>query len=254
MTVDNQPAGDLFGKSLPVGDFQAAIYAQVLTTLQRQHVQPVLLEEHEPDRQEGRQQLHPHAASRRSTSCCSRWTASSTRTSWPTAGKAASKISADNVISLPIDPLPTILLWNSQDRRRRRGQRARSGPFWNMNTWGVKLNLTPSERSTGPPDATVADLLAPASRCTRSRSCSSRRSCCSSFVRTTFDPTARLAASRDPEVRIREQQRLGLDDPLVTQYGRWLGDAVTGDFGQSEIVARGRAPRPSGAAWATRCS
>jgi peptide/nickel transport system permease protein len=56
------------------------------------------------------------------------------------------------------------------------------------------------------------------------------------FVRTTFDPTARLAASRDPQVQIRERQRLGLDDPLVTQYGRWLGDAVTGDFGQSEIT------------------
>jgi peptide/nickel transport system permease protein len=56
------------------------------------------------------------------------------------------------------------------------------------------------------------------------------------FVRTTFDPTARLAASRDPQARIREQHRLGLDDPLVTQYGRWLGGAVQGDFGHSEIT------------------
>ncbi|MBA2707701.1 MAG: ABC transporter permease [Gemmatimonadaceae bacterium] len=55
------------------------------------------------------------------------------------------------------------------------------------------------------------------------------------FVRSTFDPTARLAASRDPQVRIREQQRLGLDDPLVTQYTRWLSNAATGDFGRSEI-------------------
>lgn len=55
------------------------------------------------------------------------------------------------------------------------------------------------------------------------------------FVRTTFDPTARLGASRDPQVRIREQHRLGLDDPLVTQYGRWLKGAVQGDFGESEI-------------------
>jgi peptide/nickel transport system permease protein len=56
------------------------------------------------------------------------------------------------------------------------------------------------------------------------------------FVRTTFDPTARLAASRDPQARIREQHRLGLDDPLVTQYGRWLKGAVRGDFGHSEIT------------------
>ncbi|MBA2607696.1 MAG: ABC transporter permease [Actinobacteria bacterium] len=56
------------------------------------------------------------------------------------------------------------------------------------------------------------------------------------FVRTTFDPTARLAASRDPQVRIREQQRLGLDDPLATQYGRWLKGAAQGDFGKSEVT------------------
>ena len=55
------------------------------------------------------------------------------------------------------------------------------------------------------------------------------------FVRTTFDPTARLAGSRDPQVRIREQHRLGLDDPLVTQYGRWFKGAIHGDFGNSEI-------------------
>ena len=28
---------------------------------------------------------------------------------------------------------------------------------------------------------------------------------------------------------------MGLDDPLVTQYGRWLNGAVRGDFGKSEI-------------------
>ncbi|HVV36082.1 MAG TPA: ABC transporter permease [Acidimicrobiales bacterium] len=56
------------------------------------------------------------------------------------------------------------------------------------------------------------------------------------FVRTTFDPTARLAASRDPQVRIRERHRLGLDDPLVVQYGRWLKGASHGDFGKSEIT------------------
>jgi len=55
------------------------------------------------------------------------------------------------------------------------------------------------------------------------------------FVRSTFDPTARLAASRDPQVQIRERERLGLDDPIVVQYQRWLGNAVTGDFGQSEV-------------------
>ena len=52
-------------------------------------------------------------------------------------------------------------------------------------------------------------------------------------VRATFDPTARLAQSRDPQVQIRERERLGLNDPLVVQYGNWLKNAVHGDFGQS---------------------
>lgn len=54
-------------------------------------------------------------------------------------------------------------------------------------------------------------------------------------VRTTdtFDPTARLAQSRDRTVVQRERERLGLDDPIMVQYGNWLGDFVTGDFGES---------------------
>ena len=53
-------------------------------------------------------------------------------------------------------------------------------------------------------------------------------------VRTTFDPTAKLAASRDAaQVRAEMRERLGLDDPIIVQYGRWLGKAVTGDLGTS---------------------
>jgi len=53
------------------------------------------------------------------------------------------------------------------------------------------------------------------------------------FVRSTFDPTARLRASRDKTAVTRERNRLGLDKPLVSQYGTWLGKAVRGDLGQS---------------------
>ena len=33
MTINNQRSGDLFGDQLPKGDFQIALYAQVLTSL-----------------------------------------------------------------------------------------------------------------------------------------------------------------------------------------------------------------------------
>jgi peptide/nickel transport system permease protein len=53
------------------------------------------------------------------------------------------------------------------------------------------------------------------------------------MVRSTFDPTARLAQVRDPEVRAQERERLHLDDPISVQYGAWLGDVVQGDWGKS---------------------
>lgn len=37
----------------------------------------------------------------------------------------------------------------------------------------------------------------------------------------------------NPEVAAAERRRLGLDRPLVVQYARWLGKAMTLDFGQS---------------------
>jgi peptide/nickel transport system permease protein len=55
------------------------------------------------------------------------------------------------------------------------------------------------------------------------------------FVRATFDPTARLRSSREGAPVIRaERERLGLNKPLVEQYGSWLGKFVHGDWGTSE--------------------
>ena len=53
------------------------------------------------------------------------------------------------------------------------------------------------------------------------------------FVSATFDPTARLRASHDPQAVQRERVRLGLDKPLVVQYKDWLVKFVHGDWGES---------------------
>jgi peptide/nickel transport system permease protein len=37
----------------------------------------------------------------------------------------------------------------------------------------------------------------------------------------------------DPAVASQMRERLGLDDPVIVQYGRWLGHAVRGDLGRS---------------------
>lgn len=43
-------------------------------------------------------------------------------------------------------------------------------------------------------------------------------------------------SQNNPVARERIRDELGLDDPVVVRYTRWLGDAVTGDLGESAIT------------------
>jgi peptide/nickel transport system permease protein len=49
---------------------------------------------------------------------------------------------------------------------------------------------------------------------------------------------ARSMASTSPEQTAELRHQLGFDDPLVVQYGRFLGNAVEGDFGKSYYTNR----------------
>jgi peptide/nickel transport system permease protein len=54
------------------------------------------------------------------------------------------------------------------------------------------------------------------------------------MVTATFDPTAKVANSRDAaRLRAEMREEFGLNRPLVTQYTDWLTDAASGDFGKS---------------------
>jgi len=53
-------------------------------------------------------------------------------------------------------------------------------------------------------------------------------------VRATFDPLAKFATNKDVEAKQREKVRLGLDKPVIEQYGRFLGNFAQGDWGVSE--------------------
>jgi peptide/nickel transport system permease protein len=70
-------------------------------------------------------------------------------------------------------------------------------------------------------------------------------------VRATFDPTARLRFSRDPDVVQRERERLGLNDPVVVQYKNWLVDFVQGDWGESTRTRERVFPMVRRALWTT---
>ncbi len=55
------------------------------------------------------------------------------------------------------------------------------------------------------------------------------------FVRATFDPTAKLRQSREPEAAVRAARvRLGLNHSLLHQYWTWLTRFLRGDWGTSE--------------------
>jgi peptide/nickel transport system permease protein len=71
------------------------------------------------------------------------------------------------------------------------------------------------------------------------------------FVRVTFDPTARLRASRDPQAVARARHNLGLDKPIVVQYKDWLGKFVKGDWGTSSRTREHVAPVIKRALWNT---
>lgn len=136
MTVQNAKAGDLFGDILPKGDFQAGVYAQVLTALTP-----------------GTCNLFCAANTPKDPDFSgNNWTRTDVPALEPLlktvdtnldndarkdAGKKADKIMADEMITLPIDPLPNILLW-SKKVVGPVGDSAILGPFWNMNAWGVK--------------------------------------------------------------------------------------------------------------------
>ena len=54
-------------------------------------------------------------------------------------------------------------------------------------------------------------------------------------VRITFDPCVKLRTTREGAANVaRCRANLKINDPIYVQYGRWVGNAVQGDLGQSE--------------------
>jgi peptide/nickel transport system substrate-binding protein len=136
LNIENVKSGDLFGDILPKGDFQLTLYAGVLTSLA-----PVTYN----------QMYSGNIPTEASGFSGNNWT----RTNIPEldplslavdenlddsaredANKQADKIEAENAVTLPLDPLPNILLWSKsvvgpiQDN-------AVFGPFWNLEQWGT---------------------------------------------------------------------------------------------------------------------
>ncbi len=136
LAVANLPGNELLGRALPQGDFQLALYPQAITTIDPGRCS-LLCSANIPA---------PPAYTG------GNWT----RTNIPTldtelaavdnnlshsaratANKKADALTASAAISMPLDPLPNIVLWQKSVVGPV-GDNAILGPWWNVQDWGIK--------------------------------------------------------------------------------------------------------------------
>jgi peptide/nickel transport system substrate-binding protein len=137
MKIANQKAADLFGETLPKGDYQVGLFANQLTSLIPGECN-LFCSENIPTAANGNSgnnwyrvnipELDPLLRS------VDQNLDDATRKS--DAAKADDIMARDQV-TLPLDPLPDIVIWNKSVVGPV-GDNAIMGPFWNLAEWGVK--------------------------------------------------------------------------------------------------------------------
>lgn len=136
MVIANEKAGDLFGKSLPDGDYQVGLYAQVLTSLEPGAC-TLFCAKNNPDKNNGTGQNWQRVDVPRVDADLMSLDTELDPAKRGEAGKRAMKGLAEDMVSLPLDPLPTILLWHDKVVGPV-GDNPVLGPLANMNEWGIK--------------------------------------------------------------------------------------------------------------------
>jgi peptide/nickel transport system substrate-binding protein len=137
ITVANQEAGTFFGETLPNGDYQLGLYAQVLTSLDPSNCnlfcsKNIPSAENEFSGQNWTRTNIPEIDPLLETV-----ESSLDEDERQAAGAEAQDLLAENVASLPVDPLPNILLW-ADAIVGPVGDNAILGPFNNMQNWGLE--------------------------------------------------------------------------------------------------------------------
>jgi peptide/nickel transport system substrate-binding protein len=137
ITVANQEAGTFFGETLPNGDYQLGLYAQVLTSLDPSNCnlfcsKNIPSAENEFSGQNWTRTNIPEIDPLLETV-----ESSLDEDERQAAGAEAQDLLAENVASLPVDPLPNILLW-SDGIVGPVADNAILGPFNNMQNWGLE--------------------------------------------------------------------------------------------------------------------
>lgn len=134
-TVSNQKAGDLFGDQLPKGDYDVALYAQVLTSISPSLCN-IFCSKNIPVAPDFSGQNWGRVNISALDPLLEKVDSSLDDEVRAENQKKADKVMADNNVALPLDPLPNILLWKDTVVGAIENN-AIMGPFWQIHRWGV---------------------------------------------------------------------------------------------------------------------
>jgi len=134
--IKNQTVAELFGKTLPQGNYQLALYAQVATSLEP-GLCSIFCSENIPSKANGGsgqnwQRVNVPGLDEPLKVVDN----SADKPARVAASKAADKLIGDNVVSLPIDPLPNISLWSNRIQGVK-GDNPIFAMFWNLEQWSL---------------------------------------------------------------------------------------------------------------------
>jgi peptide/nickel transport system substrate-binding protein len=136
LTINNAKAGDLFGSILPKGDYQVALYAQVLTSFSPSNCN-IFCSKNIPAAPKFSGQNWGRVKIAEVDPLLEKTDTDLTESDRMAANKQADGVLAKTDAALPMDPLPNILLWS----KKIAGPIADNpimGPFWNSNLWGLQ--------------------------------------------------------------------------------------------------------------------
>lgn len=136
VTAANQEAGDFFGNTLPNGDYQMGLYAQVATSLRPAACTLFCSSNIPSDANEFSGQNWQRVNVPEIDEPAAVLDTSTDEAEISEAGQAVAAAQAENMISLPLDPLPNILLW-SDNIVGNVADNPILGPFADMHNWGL---------------------------------------------------------------------------------------------------------------------
>jgi len=137
MSIKNMKAGDLFGDALPKGDYTFAIYAQNLTSLSPGQC-TLFCSANIPTAANGNSgQNWTRSVVKDADEPLNTVDVSLDENARKEAGKKSDDLLAAAVVSLPLDPLPDILIWNKKVLGPVQDNPV-EGMFWNIDQWGLQ--------------------------------------------------------------------------------------------------------------------